>query len=179
MANQDAPNGFQYHSLHSSRPPVTETFIKLSSVGTAIFKNDVVHEVDGASGSENAAAIEPFGTGTPGTTIPLGVTVDFGAANLKTRHHVITEIKTYYHAQDDADTDGLALADMGKRTNVSVGAGSTTTKYSGHEIDETTVHASAARDLLLLRLLPIPNNAFGANSRVIVRFRALSQSPLS
>jgi hypothetical protein len=180
MANRDNPNGFQFLSIGRPYPPRIRTFIKLAAVATAIFQNDVVHEVDGASGSGEAAAVEPFGTGTPGTTIPLGVALNYGPTLTKTRHHVIVDKDAEYVAQDDGDTDGLALTDMGKRTNVSTGAGSTLTGYSGHEIDEATVHASAARDLLLLRLYPDPLNAFGSShARVIVKFRSVSEAPLA
>ncbi len=180
MSNVDNPNGFQWTNHGKPFPGTIATFIKLATVNTAIFQNDVVREVDGATGSEEAAALEPFGTGTPGVTIPTGVALDFGPSATKTRHHVIVDKDVQYVAQDDDDTDGLVLADMGKRTNVSTGTGSTTTGFSGHEIDEATVDATETdvRDLLLLRLFPAPDNAFGPHARILVKFRSVSQSPV-
>lgn len=179
MPNVDAPNGLIYSSINQGHPPLTRTFIKLAAVGTAIFQNDVVHELNGATGSENAAAIEPWGTATPGTTIPLGVAINYGAVSSRTRHHVIVDPGAEYHAQDNDDTDGLVLADMGQRINVEAGVGSALTGYSGHELDESSLHASNAKDVLLLRLWPDPLNAFGEHARIIVKFRATSEQPLA
>lgn len=179
MANVDNPNGLQYGSWNVPYPPITKAFVKLAGVATGIFKNDVVHEVNGASGSGIAAAIEPFGTGTPGTTIPLGVALDYGAASTKTVHHIIVDKNAEYHAQDNDDTDGLVLADMGQRCNIEANAGSTVTLYSGHELDESTLHASDAKDVLLLRLLDAPDNVFGEHARIVVKFRSVSENPLA
>lgn len=179
MANRDNPNGLMYSSLNRPFPPLIRTFIKLAAYGTAIFQNDAVHEVNGAAGSENAPAIEPWASATPGTTIPLGVAINYGPLSTKTRHHVIVDRDAEYHAQDNDDTDGFVLADMGQRANIEAGAGSTVTGFSGHELDESTLHASAARDVLLLRLWPDPDNVFGEHARILVKFRAVSESPLA
>ena len=170
MANVDYANGFQYSSLGVSAPPIIGVYEKQSSQGTAIFRNDVVHAIAGVTGF-NKPPIEPFGTGTPGTTIPLGVALDYGAASTRTPHHVIVDPFARYHAQDDDDTDGLVAANMGLNALVSTGAGSTTTEFSGHEIDEAGIATSAtATDIHLIGLYPHPENAFGEHARIIVSF---------
>ncbi len=174
--NVDAPHGFHYVSINNPYPPLTRVYEKQSSQGTAIFQYDVVHQIAGVSGFDKAP-IEPFGTGTPGTTIPLGVAKNYGAASTRTRHSVIVDPRAEYEAQDDGDTDGLVAANMGLNALVSVGAGSTLTGYSGHEIDEAGIATSAtATDLKLLGLFPIIGNAFGsAHVRVLVKFNRLRE----
>jgi hypothetical protein len=160
MANVDNPHGFQYVSKNCQYPPITRIYEKQSSQATAIFQNDVVHQIAGVSGF-NKAPIEPFGTGTPGTTIPLGVALNYGQASTRTKHHVITDTTAEFEAQDDDDTDGLVAANMGLNALVSTGAGSTLTGFSGHEIDEAGVTTSAtAADVKLIGLYPDPNNVF-------------------
>lgn len=177
MANVNAPHGFQYVSVNRPYPPLTRTFLKQAGQATAIFQNDVVHEIAGVTGFD-AAPIEPFGTGTPGTTIPLGAALNYGPASTKTRHHVIVDNDAEFEAQDDGDVDGLAAANMGLNALVSTGAGSTITGYSGHQIDEAGVTTSAtAADLKLLRLYPDPNNAFGSKYvRVLCKFLRLKEN---
>lgn len=176
MSNNDRPHGLEHTQLAQPYPEFIEPFRKLAAYGTAIFRNDVVYEVDGATGSEDAPAIQAWGSGTPGTTIPLGVACDYGPASTGTRHEIITSAHTRYEAQDNNDTDGFVLADMGQRCNIEAGAGSTTTELSGHELDESTLHASSTRDVRLHRLLGVPDNAFGSWSRIIVSFIRTSQS---
>lgn len=170
MANTDRPHGLEHEQLEQCYPSFIELYTKVAGYGTAIFKNDVVYEVDGASGSEDAPAIQAWGSATPGTTIPLGVSLDYGAVSSKTKHHIITSPWTRYEAQDNDDTDGFVLADMGQRCNVEANAGSTLTELSGHELDESTLHATDTKDVRLIRLLGAPDNAFGPWSRIIVNF---------
>lgn len=169
-SNVDNPNGFQYMSLFHGEPPVTLEYEKQSSMATAIFENDVVHAIAGVAGFSKPP-VEAFGTGTPGTTIPLGISLNYGAASTRTRQTVIVDPNAFFHAQDDGDTDGIADSSMGLNANVSVGAGSTLTRASGHEIDEAAIATSSALDLHMIGLYPDPNNVSGtAHLRIIVRF---------
>ncbi len=179
MPNVDNPNGLQYSSINRPFPPLTRTFIKLAAYGVAIFENDVVLGVAGATGSENNQAIESWAAATPGTSIALGVARNYGPVSTKTRHHVIVDKDAQYHAQDNDDTDGITLADIGKRANVEAGAGSTLTGFSGHELDESTVHASSYRDVLLLGLWGDPLNVFGEHARILVKFISVQEEPLT
>ncbi len=179
MANRDAPYGLQYNTINRGYPPVHGVFKKLAAYGTALFENDVVYGVLGASGSENKQAIQAWASATPGTTIPLGVCRNYAPASQASRHEVIVDKDAEYHCQDNNDTDGVAVGDIGKRGNIEAGAGSATTGYSGHELDESTLHASAYRDVLVKALYPDPLNAFGANARVIVKFISLQEEPIT
>lgn len=176
MSNSDRPHGLESTQLAQPYPEFIEPFVKLVGYGTAIFKNDVVYEVDGAAGSGDAPAIQAWGSATPGTTIPLGVACNYAPTLTRSTHEVITSPFTRYEAQDNSDTDGFVLADMGQRANIEANAGSTTTELSGHELDESTLHATSTRDVRLHRLLGLPDNDFGPWSRIIVSFLRTSQS---
>jgi hypothetical protein len=176
MANVDNPHGFQYVSKGCPYPPLVRTYEKQVGQATAIFQNDVVHQIAGVTGF-NKAPIEPFGTGTPGTTIPLGASLNYGAALTRTRHHVIVDTQAEFEAQDDDDTDGLVAANMGLNALVSTGTGSATTGFSGHEIDEAGIVTSAtAADVKLIGLYPDPNNVFGEHARILCKFLRLKEN---
>lgn len=174
MANVDNPIGFQYLSMGKPYPPRTRTYEKQSGFGTAIFQNDCVMAIAGVTGF-NAPPIESFST--PGTLIPLGISLNYGAASTRTRHHVIVDVDQEFVAQDDADTDGIVAADLGSNALVSIGAGSVLTGFSGHEIDEAGITTSGtASELRLLRLFPDPLNNFGSHARIILKFVRLSEA---
>lgn len=169
MANVDNAAGFEYLSLNAPNPPLVKTFVKLVGVATAIFQNDVVFQAASSSLSEGKGAITPLGT--PGTTIIMGVALNRGAASLKTRHSVIVDPLAEFVAQDDGDTNGVGATEANLNANVSLGAGNATTGFSGNEIDEASIAASAALDLQLLGLFPGVNNAFGSSHvRMICKF---------
>jgi len=172
MANLDNPQGFAFTSLNNPNPPDTKQYIKLVGVGTAIFQQDVVFHAASSSLSEGKGAITPLGT--PGTTIIMGVAQNRGAASLKTRHHVIVDPRAEFIAQDDGDTNGVGVTEANYNANVSLGAGSATTGFSGHEIDEATLAVTATLDLQLIGLAPdvsAVGNAFGSSHvRMICKF---------
>jgi len=176
MANVNNPTGFEFHSSPGPFPPRTRTLIKLVGVGTAIFINDVVHRLAGTSLTEGHDAVEPFGTGTPGTTIPGGVALNYGAASTRTRHSVIVDDNAEYHAQDDGDSTGLAATNIGQNANVVATAGNATTFQSKHQIDGSTANTTNSLDLYLIALLPRSGNDFGSDFvRTICRFNKLSE----
>jgi hypothetical protein len=133
-----------------------------------------VGEIAGVTGFSKAP-IEALTT--PGTSIPLGVNMNYAPLSTRSRHHVIVDVDAEYEAQDDSDTDGLTAANMGLNALVSLGAGSTTTGFSGHEIDEAGIVTSAtASDVHLIGLYPDPNNNFGPWARVLCKFNRLREA---
>lgn len=164
MANRDNPHGLRPCArTFDGGEPLIEYFNKDSSEATALFIWDVVNrETDGnlADG------------GTPGTTTYTGVNLNYGAPATASEHAVIVSPGAVYVAQDNNDTNGLVAADMGKNTNLEFNAGSTTTFISGHELDESEVAVTAALDVKLHKLWPVPDNAFGANADIVVTINA-------
>jgi hypothetical protein len=168
MANVNQPHGFTYISIGAPYPPRIRTFNKVVGFGTAIFQQDVCALMAGAAGGGSAAPLEPLTT--PGTTIAAGVSLNFGAASTATRHHVITSQAAEFEAQDDNSTDGLILTNMGLNANATLTAGNATTGFSKHQIAEAGIAVTSSMDMHLLRLFPDPNNAFGPNARIVIKF---------
>lgn len=162
MANRDNPHGLAplMRTLSGGCPHVAE-YKKDADGSTAIFMNDVVARDDDSF-------INPGGT--PGTTTYQGVALNHGAGSTITYHLVMDSPDALFDAQDDADTDGFAEADMGLNCNLVFGAGSTTTLISAHELDEATVNTTNTLDVHLLRKLDAPDNAYGSHVRVEILF---------
>ena len=160
MANIDNPHGLRplMRTLDGGFPSLRE-YKKDSAQGTAIFINDVVTR-------EGDGNIAPGGT--PGTTLYLGVAMNYGAASTETNHLVMVAPDAVYDAQDNNDTDGLAEADMGANINFEFNAGNALNQISGHELDESTLAVTASLDAKILDKVDDPTNAFGAFCRVQV-----------
>lgn len=166
MANVDNPHGLRpiMRTLAGGFPAIEE-FKKVVGLDTAIFINDAVARIaDGSISSKNSTDI------TPGTTLYSGVSLNYGKASTATLHQVIINPDAIYEAQDNADTDGFAEADMGLNCQLILGAGSTTTLISGHELDESEINAGAGYDVKLLKLYDVADNAYGSHCRVEVMF---------
>jgi len=170
MANRDNPHGLAplMRTLSGGCPSVRE-YTKDVLQATAIFINDVVNrEADGN--------IAPGGT--PNTTTFQGVALNYGAPYTLSTHLVMDSPKALYEAQDNADTDGFAEADMGLGCDLEFNAGSALSQISGHEIDESAAaHTTADLDVKLLRLLEVGDNAYGAHCRVEIIFNQHRLNP--
>ena len=68
-----------------------------------------------------------------------------------------------FHIQDDASGTPTDVF-IGENANIVVGAGSSTTGISGHELDATTPSANASNQLTILRLANIEDNSLGTNA---------------
>jgi len=157
VPNIDNPHGLRplMRSIEGG-PCQVRQYSKDASEALAIFVGDIVTlETDGN--------IAP--NGTPGTTRWRGVALNWGAAATLSEHFIVANPSAMFEAQDNDDTDGFDAADMGAGVNVELNAGNTLTKVSEHELDESSIHASTAKDLRLLGLLNVPDNAFGAFGR--------------
>jgi hypothetical protein len=169
MANRDNPHGLAplMRTLSGGFPSVRE-YSKDADEATALFINDVVSRDDDNNLADG---------GTPGTTTFQGVNLVHGAAATLTKHLVMDSPDALFEAQDDADTDGFAEADMGLNCNLVFGAGSATTLISGHELDEATINTTNSLDVHLLRKLDVPDNAYGSHVRVEIVFNKHRLNP--
>lgn len=168
MPNVDNPHGLRPLYRLGGGNPAVEEFDKVVGYGTAIFIHDAVNRV--ADGSIEVSA-------TPGTTLWSGVALNHGAASTATKHLVLVDPSMVFEAQDNDDTDGLAAEDMGLNINIEKGAGSATTKISGHELDESTLDVTNSLDLHVLKLLAVPDNDYGEHARVEVMFNKHRLAP--
>jgi hypothetical protein len=161
MANRDNPHGLAplMRTIHGGWPSVHE-YTKDVNEATALFIHDVVNrEADGCLADG----------GTPNTTTFQGVNLNYGPGATVTKHLVMDSPGAIYEAQDNADVDGFAEADMGLQADLEFNAGSTTTLISGHEIDESAAgDTTTDLDVKMLRKLDAPDNEWGAHVRVEV-----------
>jgi hypothetical protein len=169
MANADHPYGLRSlgFTIEGGCPFVDE-FTKLVGYGTAVFPGDAVNQV--ASGDIEVSA-------TPGTDDYTGVALDYGAASTATTHRVIVSPGCLFTCQDNNDTDGFALADRGLNGNIELNAGDATKLLSGHELDESSLNTTVTLDLHCHDKLNVPDNAYGANCRVVVTFNKHRMAP--
>src|SRR5215217_3448237 len=115
MANVVNPHGLNVigFGLNGGNPRFV-TLAKAVGYGTAIFRNDVVYRV--ADGSIETASA------TPGTTVPSGVSQNYGAASTATEHIVCVSPDALYEAQGDG-SGTLDAVDLGLNANLVLTAG--------------------------------------------------------
>jgi hypothetical protein len=159
MANANNPHGLLWLGVNLAGGACRlQDYSKVVGYGTAIFRGDVVNRVAGGAIQANI---------TPGTTLITGVSLNYGAASTATTHTVIDTPDAIYEAQSGAT--GVVTANLGLNANLIIsGAGSATTKMSGHLIDESTVAVTATLDLHLLKFYSDSLNVSGPYSRVEV-----------
>jgi hypothetical protein len=105
----------------------------------------------------------------PGNVFYIGVALNHALAYTLSTHLVVDSPDAVFEAQDNAVSAGVVAADIGAAANIEVNAGSTKSLVSGHEINETGIHATSILDVKLLRLMNTPDNAFGPHARIEVR----------
>lgn len=169
MANNNNPHGLRPLGFTMEGGPLLLfPFAKVVGYGTAIFMNDAVNRPAGV-GLEASA--------TPGTTTYSGVSMDFSAASTAATHLVIVSLTALFEAQDNAVSAGVVAANCGLNANLVLTAGSTTTRQSKHQINETGIAVTSTLDVKLLQLYNIPDNAFGPNARIEIVFNKHRMAP--
>jgi hypothetical protein len=182
LANVNNLFGFRPINRESGGPIFTRQYGKPSSDGTAIFMNDIVTKaavsVPDPTGLGNPSPGITSGQGaTPGTSLYLGTSVNFGAASTATTHYVVDDIDTVFISQVDSTTNVTAAADAGKNVNLKTGTGNALTKQSTMGLDHTSIATTAGLDFRILRVSNISPNAEGvfAICEVIILKHALGQ----
>jgi hypothetical protein len=162
MANLDSPHGLIPLYRRGGGPVVSNEYQKASGTGTAIFIGDVVTRLA-------TQFISPGGA--PGTTLWLGVSLNWGAASTLSNHQVVDDPDVVFECQDDGDSAQWAEADNGLNANFIFGTGNVSTLISAHEIDTSTKDVAAALDAKVLRRHGTLNNDYGsANVRLEILF---------
>lgn len=147
MANRDKPCG--------ARPFGRVRSAQIYEAGSAVYPGDFVRLA--SDGQVDAAAA--------GATI-LGVALSYAsAAGVKVLVSDHPD-QRYVIQADEADVD--AQTDIGNNCDHLATAGDSTYKVSRHELDSSTIAASAA-GLTILDIEQRPDNALGTNVDVVVR----------
>lgn len=161
MANSDNPHGLAVLRRRGGGPLETEVFKKLVGDAVAMCKNDVCRQ---AAGDATFGPVITAGLTTPGTTLATGIALNYSAALLAADIWVWTDWDVVFEMQDNNDVDGFTAANNGLNANIECTA--STGKTSAHELDESTLATTAARDVKTVGLFPAIDNAYGSFARV-------------
>ena len=182
MANIDAPIGFvPIRQPDGVRTNVYARYTIASGYGTSLFLGDPVKStgtgdsITGASGIQAAAAGDTvrgvFGGVNYKNAIGAPVFSNYWPAST-----VATEIEALVY--DDPTTifevqanGSVAATDLANKADfVNDGSGSTTYGTSTFELDSSSIGGSGKDNLIILYLINTPDNAFGTNAKLAVRF---------
>lgn len=181
MANIDAPKGF-VPVRHMNGAPYNgahQLYLLPSSVGTNIFIGDVVKHA-GSSGAAGTfvngincegmptvavTAATNTGLDIAGVVVgihaqPANLNIKYGLASTNRILMVADAKDIIFEAQEDANTTPIVAASIGLNASIVLGAGSTATGLSAHEIDSDSVAGTTTLPLKVLRLVNRPGNAF-------------------
>lgn len=179
MANADSPFGLR-PVRHTSGAPyngAANVYSTASSDNVAIFIGDPV-KLSGTSQVVNGltlADVDQAATGDVVLGVVVGVLPDtanslpYRAASTVRRLLVATDPSLLYEIQEVSGGTALAAADIGLNANFVVGSGSTTTGYSGVELNNSGEASTNTLDLQIVGLVERPDNAVGEHAKWLVR----------
>jgi hypothetical protein len=177
MARSDNPFGLRaLGNLSASGSQKQFGYEIADNQSGAIFKGDLVTLKDGFilqfDPSSHTAAIGVFNGCNyvdPTTGKPTFSNYYPGSVNItqgKIVADVIDDPNQLFVIQADED---IERADLGKNADIVVGTGSTTTGLSANELDSSDIGTGAAKNLKLLSLYDIEDNAFANFALVVVK----------
>ena len=183
MANPTTLFGFRPIQLQSGGPfGVSEYAKPATDTAFAIFMFDLVGKVASAgappTGQGNPVPGVQSGQAlTPGTSLWLGASLNFGLISTLTYHYVVDEIDAVYIAAVDAVTAITVAAHVGKNANVLPAAGNALSKQSQFSVNHTGIAATAGLDLRIRAVSNISPNTEGVNAivEVMILKHALGQ----
>lgn len=179
MANADTPFGLKPVSMLDGSPysASVRIFSTASGDGTAIFIGDPV-KLSGTSSTVNGEEyidVDQAATGDVIAGVVVGVVAEtrdslvYRAASTTRLLMVETGRDVLFEIQEVSGGTPLAAADMGLNANFVVGSGSTTTGYSGVELNNATEATTNTLDLQIVAKAPRVDNAIGEHCKWLVR----------
>ena len=148
-------------------------YAKPATDTNAIYQYDMLRKVAVAAQvlgeNINSPGCQTFNTGTPGTTLMIGPSLNFGAASTTTLHLVVDDQNAIHSAQTDGTTAITVAAAIGKNANVNNTA-QTSSVYtvSAMQVNSSSIATTAGLDLRLLGVNRNINNYELANAVVEV-----------
>ena len=172
MANLNAPSGFEaICSLDGTSVESTNTYEAAVGNSNAFFIGDALKLLTDSDSTTGVPLVDVCATGSRPVGVMASVrpilsnlTLNYKPASTLAVVNVCDDPNTVFEIQSDGTA---AHADVGEYTNITVStAGSTVTGRSGMQLHESSVTSTATSSLplMILRLSPKPNNAFGANA---------------
>ena len=180
MANTDRPMG-AIPMRHLTGAPYNGQFNEYdvdSSNGTAIFVGDFIQtEADGNVAPATAGTGNELLGACVGVKWVSAESTNYLAASTAGTIYVADAPDLVFNVQEDDGGTALTVAARGANVAIIKGAGSTSTGYSAHELDQDSVTV-ATEQLRLIRLVPVEGNAYGdnANWEVTINEHAYKQA---
>lgn len=175
MANSDAATGLwpvRYFGGAPYNGAARKYFIPATD-GTAVYLGDPVK----LAGSADADGVPTVAQAAAGDTV-IGVVVGvvpethdsliYRAASTARYVLVADDPDLLFRVQEDSDGGALAATDVGNNCDLIIGSGSTTTGYSGVEIDSST-KATTTAQVRIVELHQTADNEIGTNAKWLVR----------
>lgn len=173
MANADTPSGFRPVGNLGGAPYNGGTIrcAILAADGTATFIGDAV-KLSGTAAADGSPAVVQAAA----TNAVFGVVTSFEASPETSLDDQYRKASTLRYCQVAPAMDQLfsvqcsgssAITDIGEAADIVVGTGSTVTGMSAMELEATL---GTGDQVLVLGLSREPNNEFGTNANLIVRF---------
>ena len=172
--NPNNPFGFRPVMRTGGSPFSTTEYGKAAADTNTIFMFDMVCRSTGTAPpiperpDRFLAVIESGYAGTPGTSLWMGASMNYGAPSTGTPHMVTDEVDCIYIAQLKTGTLFSTTSHAQKNANISLTTpGNALTKQSGMTVDGATIGTTASEDLRIQRLAMIGNNQEGQNCSIL------------
>jgi hypothetical protein len=171
--NNNFPSGFRPLMVDYTGAPVSVNQYAKTASDPAIFTWDLVRKNAASALIEGqilpTPAVLSFASGTPGTTLMLGSSLNFGAASTATWHTIMDDPAALFVAQCDSTGTAPTVANAaGKNANVTNTAQTNGTTLSAMQVSTTSIATTAALDLRIRDLYRLLSNVEGANALVEV-----------
>jgi hypothetical protein len=184
MANGDTAFGLKPVRMKdgSSYAGCVDMFYLPSSVATNAFVGDPV-KLAGSADSAGVASIalcaatDTITGAIVGFADAASMTLGYGAASTARYVLVCHGQDVLFEIQEDSDGGALAADDIGLNADIIVAAGSTFTRRSGVELDTSTKATTVTLGLRIVGLAQRPDNAIGANAKVLVSLNDTTETP--
>jgi hypothetical protein len=186
MANSNAPTGFTPVRYKSGAPynGAANVYSIPASDGTALYIGDpVIIAGDGDTDGVPTATRATAGSAGRITGVVVGfrpsstiVANGYRAASTAEYALVADDPDLVFECQEDAIGGALAAADIGLNADMVSGSGSATTHKSGFQLDTSTKATTATLQLRILGFVQRPDNAIGANAKVLVSINLPTQT---
>jgi hypothetical protein len=173
QTNNNWPSGFRPVMVDTAGAPVgVREYAKPASDSSAIFTYDLVTKAAVSQTVEGQTiptpGIKTFSEGTPGTTLILGSSLNYGAPSTISYHTVIDDPTAIFAAQCDGTTSITVASAVGKNANVNNTAQTNGLLQSAMQVSSSSIATTAGLDLRIQDLGRALTNVEGANAIVEV-----------
>jgi hypothetical protein len=173
LINQNFPHGFKPLMVDTAGAPVgVHQYAKPSSDANAIYTFDFLRKMATSAPVEGqllpTASVQTFATATPGTTLIVGSSLNYGAASVATWHTVVDDPGALYEAQVDGTGAVTVAASVGKNANVNNTAQTSGSLISAMQVSFASIAVTAGLDLRIMDFLRLVTNSENPNAIVEV-----------